>query len=328
MLAVKRRLAGLILSLALAPNLAHSAGAGDFAQETTQWLNNFELVAANSTLLEQLKDMYINTAPVTKFEWGQALTQVRKLHQIVQQGQAIAYSAQNLEQLFKRRYPGYQSKLDYFTAYADWANSNLDSILGVMKNAGLQTEQIEQEEWVMRILQGLDMISIGRRQVLQISNMIKNMQVNKLTKLQQLIMAQTQAMNSYQQFEIQTQAKRAAREVEFWTGQVPGGYNQGGSILGTPGSLPGLPDLTGGGGASGGPNGPRPGESLYGFVERLCGAAEAAAGEPPIAWIECKNAALCLYEGAACRVRSQRATSRAVSATVKRAQALGRARRQ
>jgi len=94
------------------------ADAGAFATEITQLLNHAQLILGyirQGLQLDNEIQMYANMLRNTKNNpnqiFGAIQADISALAQIVQGGQALAYSLGNLDHLFRSTYPGYCTNL-------------------------------------------------------------------------------------------------------------------------------------------------------------------------------------------------------------------------
>ena len=131
---------------------------------------------------------------------------------------------QNLDSEFKNRYPGYKATTNYSQAYQTWSQTTLDTIRGSLDSVGLQSSDFDTESSLVDQLNTLSKTSSGRMQALQTGNMIASQQVSQMQKLRQLVMAQTNAQNTYMAYKVQKeQSSEASLEkmIENGDTQVP-----------------------------------------------------------------------------------------------------------
>lgn len=201
------------------------AGAGVFATEVTQLLNHAQLVMSYLRQAEQLAeavkqtaDMLKNTKVLTSQVFGNIVGDLNALNSIVQGGMAIAYSLANLDATFRQRFPGYGYKdHGYYVDYQAWSQTSLDTTLGALKAAGLQSQQMDSEESVLSALRSMAQNSQGRMEALQVMGQIAEQQVQQLMKLRELMMADMSSKQSYQAAIIQRQAASEAATERFFT---------------------------------------------------------------------------------------------------------------
>lgn len=204
---VKSFLATSIAHIFLAP-LARAGSVGGFggATELTQMANNVEL--ANSYIkqaeafalqFEQYQNMLQNTLNIPNQVWGMVMNDLSGIANLVKQGQALAYSSQNIGQQFVNTFKGFQfpSGFDFKTDYKKWSQTTLDSLKGALESANLQAQQFATEEGILSQLRSMSTSATGQMQAIQVGSQIAEQQVQQLQKLRQLMMLQLQSQNTY-----------------------------------------------------------------------------------------------------------------------------------
>ena len=209
------------------------AQAGAFATEVTQLLNHAQLVMQYLRQAEQLAeavkqttDMLKNSRVLAGQVFGPIVSDINALASIVQGGQALAYSLANLDTLFKARFPGYgYTGTGYFTQYRTWSQTSLDTTLGALRAAGLQSQQLQSEQSILNALRSMAQTTDGRLEALQVMGQISEQQVQQLMKLRELMMADMSSKQAYQAAVIQKQAVSEAATERFfnWTPEVSDG---------------------------------------------------------------------------------------------------------
>ena len=202
------------------------AQAGAFATEVTQLLNHAQLVLMyirEGLQLENELAMYANMLRNTKNlspqTFGQIVGDINALAQIVQGGQALAYSLGNLDQLFRSTYPGYGTNPTvYYQNYQRWSQTSLDTTLGALRAAGLQSQQMVSEESIIGSLEFMSKTADGQMQALNVLGQISDQQVQQLMKLRELMMADMSSKQAYQAAIIQEQAADQAATQWFFIG--------------------------------------------------------------------------------------------------------------
>ena len=199
--------------------------AGAFATEVTQILNHGQLIMQYLRQGEQLaneikmyEDMLRNVKPVPGQTFGPISADINALANIVQGGQALAYSMGNLDAVFRRTYPGYGYNSNaYYTNYRNWSQTSLDTTVGALRAAGLQGQQLQSEQSVLNSLRDMAQTSDGRMQALQVLGQINEQQVQQLMKLRELMMADMSSKQAYQATVIQQEAAGEAATERFFT---------------------------------------------------------------------------------------------------------------
>jgi P-type conjugative transfer protein TrbJ len=223
---MRKRVAMLLLVFALSAEAPQQIKAGAFATEITQLLNHAQLVLSyirQGLQLEQEIDILTNAVRNTKTispqTFGAIQTDINSLARIVQGGQALAYSLGNLDQLFRSTFPGYgRTPTVYYLNYQKWSQTSLDTTLGALRAAGLQSQQMQSEQGVINALEGMSETADGRMQALNVLAQIDDQQVQQLMKLRELMLADMSSKQAYQAAMIQQQAADEAAAQWFFTG--------------------------------------------------------------------------------------------------------------
>ena len=145
-------------------------------------------------LQAQLDDMLVQARMIANFDWGHGYRDLQQLSALVRRSRALAYSAQNLEEEYSRRY-GVRS--DYAgrdmgsaamaVKYQQWSEETRDNALTTLRVAGMQAEEFDTEEQTLQQLQSASQSSEGRMQALQVGHEIGIQEVRQLQKLRQLM---------------------------------------------------------------------------------------------------------------------------------------------
>ena len=149
-------------------------------------------------------------------EFEQDLSQ---LSQVVQGGQALAYSMGNLDAQFRNTFPGYSFRSQgYFNDYKKWSQTSLDTTMNSLRAAGLQGQQLNNAQAVLAQLRTMSSGARGQMQAVEVGNQIAEQQVEQLMSLRQLMLTDLQSKQAYQAEQIQKeQADNAALEHLFGT---------------------------------------------------------------------------------------------------------------
>jgi P-type conjugative transfer protein TrbJ len=201
--------------------------AGAFATEYTQLLNYAELLASyakQAALLEQqiaaYNDQIKHSVPLSSMTWGSVAGDLQSLANVVQGGQALAYSMGSLDAEYRRRFPGYGTSTTYYQDYQLWSQTSLDTTLGTLRAAGLQGQQLQSEQNVLAALRAELQSSTGRLMAIQAAGSIAEFEVEQLMKLRQIMLADLQSKQAYQAAQIQKEAQtQAAQQRLFKAGK-------------------------------------------------------------------------------------------------------------
>ena len=181
------------------------------ATEWTQLANNAQLVdllkssglqvdnqlTQISQLAEQIQNqlkiyenMLQNTARLPAHIWGQVETDLNGLRSIVGQGQSIAFSMGNADDILKQRFKSYadlKTNLpngeSFSSTYQTWSDTNRDTIAGTLRAASLTADQFDNEESTMSSLRSMSESADGQMKALQVGHEIAAQQAHALRRL-------------------------------------------------------------------------------------------------------------------------------------------------
>jgi type IV secretion system protein TrbJ len=221
-----RRSAALGLSAVLLVGTVSPAfaGVGVFATEFTQLLNHVELInqyirqgLQYTSQLQQLQQQIIAGTRNPSQLFGNVQGDLQQLGNVVQGGMALAYTMQNLNGVYGQRFPGYAPQGTTFSAqYQTWGKTVLDTVLGTLRAAGLQGNQLQSEQSILQGLRGLSGSAIGQMEAAQVGVQIGEQQVEQLQKLRELMLADLQSKAAFQSAEVQRQLTTQAHGDTFF----------------------------------------------------------------------------------------------------------------
>jgi P-type conjugative transfer protein TrbJ len=231
-----------------APTFAEAELTGA-ATEFTQVLNNGELVdlvGQSSTQitnqvtqisqlalqienqLEIYRNMLQNTAQLPEHTWGQVEQDLSQLENVVNQGQGIAFSAGNIDDVLRQRFQrfadfqsGLPNNQSFSSMYQDWSTTNRDTILGTLKAAGLTADEFSDEQSTMSQLQAMSESADGQLKALQVGHEIAAQQVAQVQKLRGLVAQQTTMMGTWYQSQQAAEDLSQARRQQFFRATAP-----------------------------------------------------------------------------------------------------------
>ncbi|MFK4259225.1 P-type conjugative transfer protein TrbJ [Agrobacterium tumefaciens] len=224
----------------------HAGGATGQATEWTQLANNAELISLVgksaeqvnnqitqiSQLAEQIQNqlniynnMLQNTAQLPNHIWGQVENDLKTLQNVVNQGQGVAFSMGNVDDVLKQRFQSFtemKSNLpdgaSFSTTYQNWSVTNRDTIAGTLKGANLTAEQFSSEESTMSSLRSMSESADGQMKALQVGHQIAAQQVAQMQKLRGLVSQQMTMMGTWYQSEQAQKDLAQARREQFFSG--------------------------------------------------------------------------------------------------------------
>ncbi len=217
------------------------AGTGG-STEITQIANNIQLVQQGHEIFRQtqqlagqlqkqkdmLSDMTTQSKALSDQEWSHTSSELQQLAMLARQGEAIAYSSSNMDALYHQKYKGYAayseanrgSNSNFSDEYAEWSDTNRDSLVSAMKSANLQQSQFSDEAKAMQSIEKMGRTAKGRMQAIQVGNQIASQQVGQMQKLRGLVMAQMQMQSAHQTFEANQKDSANAKSKNFFKNDV------------------------------------------------------------------------------------------------------------
>ncbi|MGO6746646.1 P-type conjugative transfer protein TrbJ [Rhizobium ruizarguesonis] len=228
------------------PASARAGGVTGQATEWTQIANNTELISLVGKSTEQLNNqitqisqlaeqiqnqiniynnMLQNTAQLPNHIWGQVANDLKSLRTVVEQGQGVAFSMGNIDDVLKQRFQSFaemKSNLpegaDFSSTYQNWSDTNRDTIGGTLKAANLTANQFSSEENTMSSLRSMSESADGQMKALQVGHQIAAQQVAQMQKLRGLVSQQMTMMGTWFQSEQAQKDLAQARREKFFSG--------------------------------------------------------------------------------------------------------------
>jgi P-type conjugative transfer protein TrbJ len=193
------------------------------------WNHATNTITATQMILQVLNStkevqMMLQNLMRTGGSWGDALTLLRRLDEVLATGEALHYQLQNLDQQLRERYPGYVNPGRWIPKYTQWTNTSLDTLRGTLDTVHEQLKVSERlrEEAVVASLRAKTEGAMGNLDVSQTGNMIELQIVEELRKVRQLLGASLNAQNVTQVHQINLQASQE-RIMNDWIerSQIP-----------------------------------------------------------------------------------------------------------
>lgn len=240
------RILGLMVALdaSVPATVARAGSATGAATEWTQLANNAELVGILessglqvdnqltqiSQLAQQIENqlqiyrtMLQNTAALPAHVWGEVEADLMKLREIAVQGEGIAFTMSNADEILSQRFPTYQSLREarpegeaFSATYANWSQTNHDTIAASLRIAGLTADQLQGEEQTGRALKRLSETADGQMKALQVGHTIAAEQVAQLQKLRALFSQQMTLSATWLQSEQSLRDLAQVRRQDFF----------------------------------------------------------------------------------------------------------------
>ena len=207
--------------------------AKEIATQANQYLNEINQYTLQ---IQQFENQVQNTLLLPAAVMGQvqgvvnhAMAVVGNMQATYQRANGIAITAQNLDQQFQLRFPGYggggtypgypttfQPSSPMQQVYAARTNGTLDSIRGAMAATAAQVNDVQTEMAAVQQLQSMSAASVsGTVQAIQAAHQIALHQVDQIDKLQGLVAGQSQAQMTYFATTLQNHQDSKAAEDQF-----------------------------------------------------------------------------------------------------------------
>ncbi|WP_457579590.1 P-type conjugative transfer protein TrbJ [Ensifer adhaerens] len=237
-----------IAMASLSPLPARSGSATGVATEWTQLANNAQLVellkssglqvdnqlTQISQLAEQIQNqlkiydnMLQNTARLPDHIWGEVERDLNQLRGIVENGQSIAFSMGNADDVLQQRFKSYADLKknlpngeSFSSTYRAWSETNRDTIAGTLRAASLTADQFDTEEGTMGEIRSMSQSADGQMKALQVGHQLAAQQVSQMQKLRGLVSQQMTMMGTWLQSEQTDKDLAQARRERFFDAPV------------------------------------------------------------------------------------------------------------
>lgn len=181
------------------------------ATEWTQLLNFAQLIEIQLstaqhliTAIQTYQQLMIAGRRLSNLQWHDAMTDIYNVAAIAQNGQGIAYSAADIDQQFRIKFPGFaKSQLPYLDHYQQWSQTALDTINGSLRGTGLSYRTLINEQQYLAHLRAASESAQGQMQALTVGNQVALATVNSLNSLRQLLLADMQSKNTFMAAQVQ-----------------------------------------------------------------------------------------------------------------------------
>jgi P-type conjugative transfer protein TrbJ len=254
---------GLSAAAAAAMLISTSANAGGVnfmgSTEFTQILNNGELAAQTlkqaqqyTTQIQQyytqlqqyatqwqewqrkimgLRMMVQNIGQLPENMKNQFLHMAKKMKQSMEQGQAIAYTAANINQSFERSFKGYDrylqqaqgGNLDFSSVYKNIYQTTKDTALNALKSLGIQERDLQNDQQFMGRLRQAMNSAQGTEAAIAVANQLAYHQTQSIQKLQKTVMTQANLQAEWIAHQNDTEAARQAQIKSMDSDLLPEG---------------------------------------------------------------------------------------------------------
>lgn len=229
---VIRRKSAAILAGALMFSNAHAGGGmTGGALETTQILNNVELVSIYATEIEQVarqlqmvQNMVQNTNQLPIQMWSSVENQLASLVNAITSVNGVVNATENAMAMTEQQF-GNGGLLDNYEHRLQGWNQGVNNQIGTaLRNMGLNAGQFQTRQQALAQIQAASQSATGRMQVLQAGNQIAGLMVNEMQSLHGTIISAEQArLNA---IAVEANRKNQERQAlrKFLEAPVKGGF--------------------------------------------------------------------------------------------------------
>ena len=201
---LKKPLASAVVAAALvfASIPSAYAGGGGFvgAMESTQWLNNAELVNVYASNLEQLQqqiqmyqNMYQNTLGIPIQAWNGIAARLTSLVGTIQNTQGIVNATVNSITDMQTAFGNGNLLSNHQQNLVNWSKGLNNQIGAALQQLGLNANNFSTTQSALQQIQLASQTASGRLQAIQAGNQIAGMMVNETQALHSTIIAAEQA---------------------------------------------------------------------------------------------------------------------------------------
>ena len=224
---MRRTLAtAVLMSLVVLPVTLHAQLGGvvycaNCADEPTSLLQKAELILQYQQQVLMVADMIFNSTKAGGASLTNIAGDLNALANVVQGGQALAYSLGDQDVLFRQTYPGYQppswGASTYANKYSLWAQTSLATTQGILRGTGVQGKLLQTEQGVLGVLRALAASNIlPRNLAVSLTGQLAAEQVAQLQKLRELQLEDMTSKAAYQGYQIQKDADRVGNQQQFF----------------------------------------------------------------------------------------------------------------
>jgi len=164
--------------------------------------------------VEQLEVMYTNLRRIGDPSWRDLHDYLLDLNELVQQGEALAYSLEGMFLLYRELYTGFvpMEAGIYEESYDAWVETTLDTLAATLEAVGVQAADYGPSQLQLAELQALADQAEGNLEALNVSNMMQAHVAQEVAKLNQLFAASVNAQNVYWGTQMNLDANHEASE--------------------------------------------------------------------------------------------------------------------
>ena len=149
--------------------------------------------------IQGLRMMVQNIGQLPENMKNQFLNMAQQMKQSMEQGQAIAYTAANINQSFENSFKGYDrylqqaqgGNLDFTSEYKNMYKTTKDTALNALKALGIQERDLQNDQAFMARLRTAMNTAQGTEAAITVANQLAYHQTQSIQKLQKTVMTQS-----------------------------------------------------------------------------------------------------------------------------------------
>lgn len=138
-----------------------------------------------------------------QYKWHDVHEAMTNLGIIVERAGGLGYTASNINEKFKKSFPGYQFRQDVINQYQKIANQTQDTLNGLLQYANQNLNELKNEKERLVSFQQQVMNAVGQTQAIQASAQITSEIVSQLQLLRQTVLSEINAQTVFYAHEVQ-----------------------------------------------------------------------------------------------------------------------------
>jgi P-type conjugative transfer protein TrbJ len=178
-----------------------------------------------------LRMMVQNIGQLPENMKNQFLNMAQQMKQSLERGQAIAYTAANINQRFEQSFKGYDQylqkaqggNLDFTSEYKNIYQTTKDTALNALKSLGIQERDLQNDQRFMGHLRQAMNSAKGTEAAIAVANQLAYHQTESIQKLQKTVMTQANLQAEWIAHQNDTEAARQAELKSMDSDLLPEG---------------------------------------------------------------------------------------------------------
>jgi len=196
-----------------------------YAKELETALNTAKQL---KTQMQQYEDMVKQGLKLPQSKFQSVTSDLKAVTDLYTNTQSIGRSASNLDQQFRRQYPGFEAYLQKTDTnhpavpdlYKKWSEQGMDNARTAMSATSANTAMFKAEDSRLSDLVSQSQSAQGRMQAIQAGNQIAAQNVQQIQKLRDLVATQITMQTNYMAQQQERQAQSDAFTKKFMSGKL------------------------------------------------------------------------------------------------------------